>query len=115
MINLKKTFIGIVFILKGLYVNAQTDDSLEVSEGIYNEKVTIDGEESVEDNNEKSNQQEYSDFKSGERVRIYSGKQDGMNVIYDSKQSLIEPKPKEKIRIYSGSQDGNNIIYDPRR
>lgn len=114
MTNLKKSLLVIVFIINGLFVNAQTDDSLGVSEGIYNEKVTIDDEESVDNDNEKSNQKGYPESKSGERIRIYSGKQDGMNVIYDSDQSIIEPKPKEKIRIYSGSQDGNNIIYDPR-
>jgi len=26
-----------------------------------------------------------------------------------------EPREKERLRIYSGKHDGNNVIYDPRR
>jgi hypothetical protein len=25
-----------------------------------------------------------------------------------------QPEKKEKLRVYSGKQDGNNVIYDPR-
>lgn len=62
------------------------DESTEVTDS-YNETVTIDSEASLTSSDEgSSNSGGYND----------------------------QPEKKERLRVYSGKHDGNNVIYDPR-
>jgi len=64
---------------------AESTESTESSENVGNERVTIDGETSTTTTEEES-----------------------------SSTSVAEPATRERIRVYSGKHDGNNVIYDPK-
>ncbi|MEY3342585.1 MAG: hypothetical protein RL090_269 [Bacteroidota bacterium] len=65
--------------------STESTESTENSENVGNERVTIDGETTTTTTEEESSTSTAAEPATRERIRIYSGKHDGNNVIYDPK------------------------------
>jgi hypothetical protein len=99
-----KILVSAVFVTSCLFVApamAQTDGSAEATSTEsteqsttdpnadpntnYNERVTIDEESATTEETSTESGSASTQSRSSERIRIYSGKHDGNNVIYDPK------------------------------